>query len=326
MLDVCLLGTGGMMPLPYRWLTALMTRYNAVSYTHLNENSLIVGKHQNTLEEMNEDAVAREHIHVVRRNTGGGAVYHDLGNVNFSFICSWATEEDQSYEHFLNPVIEALEKIGVHAKMNGRNDLTVDGRKISGNAQMVRDDRILHHGTLLFDSDLEKVQRVLKVSGEKLSSKGIKSVKSRVGNIKDYLPDPTVTVADFISHLKECILQTGDGTLLLKSEEVQDIQRLADEKYRTYEWNYGRSPRFNHRKTKRLSCGTVEVQYQVSKGKIEKCAICGDFLPLYPIEDVECRFLGVDYTKDDIYNILCGIELDKYFGCADAKELMTCFY
>lgn len=306
----------------------IFNEYKEDSYFILwqNDNSLIIGKHQNTLEEINEEAVRREDIKVVRRNTGGGAVYHDLGNVNFSFITNWLTEEEQSYEHFLNPVIQALSELGIFAQLNGRNDLTVDGLKISGNAQMIRNDRILHHGTLLFDSDLEKVGRVLKVSQEKLRSKGIKSVKSRVGNIKDYLPDTMVTVKDFMEHIRKCILQAGDGSMELDSGDMEKIYQLADGKYRTYDWNFGRSPKFNHRKELRLSCGTVGVEYQVAKGRIESCRIYGDFLPLYPIEEVEREFQNVLYTEMNIYQTLCRIPIEKYFADADKEELMACFY
>ena len=227
-----------------------------------NENSIIIGKHQNTLEEINEEAVEKHGTKVVRRNTGGGAVFHDLGNLNFSFITTANEEVDISYERFLNPVIHALQALGIPAVKSGRNDITADGKKISGNAQAQHRNRILHHGTLLFDADLAMAGELLKVSQDKLSSKGVKSVRSRIGNIRDYLNDPSMSVLEFRDYLRTYFEKEAGGItkVIITPEIIAAAEELALQKYASRDWNYGRSPMFNHRKEKRFTNGKVTVE------------------------------------------------------------------
>lgn len=297
-----------------------------------NENSIIIGKHQNTLEEINEEAVKKYGTKVVRRNTGGGAVYHDLGNLNFSFITTANEDVDISYERFLEPVIDALQALGVPAVKSGRNDITADGKKISGNAQAQHQNRILHHGTLLFCADLGKAGELLKVSRDKLSSKGVKSVKSRIGNIKDWLHEPKacsgMSVLEFRDYLRTYFEKEAGGIIkaAVTPEILAETEELAIHKYASRDWNYGRSPKFNHRKEKRFTNGKVTVEMLVQKGRITVCKISGDFLALCPASDVEEKLKGLEYRQEAIEEVLDCIPLVKYFGNIAKEQLMECFY
>ncbi|WP_394923784.1 lipoate--protein ligase [uncultured Robinsoniella sp.] len=293
-----------------------------------NENSIIIGKHQNTLEEINEEAVEKHGTKVVRRNTGGGAVFHDLGNLNFSFITTANEEVDISYERFLNPVIHALQALGIPAVKSGRNDITADGKKISGNAQAQHRNRILHHGTLLFDADLAMAGELLKVSQDKLSSKGVKSVRSRIGNIRDYLNDPSMSVLEFRDYLRTYFEKEAGGItkVIITPEIIAAAEELALQKYASRDWNYGRSPMFNHRKEKRFTNGKVTVEMLIKKGRITECKISGDFLALCPASDLEDQLRGLEYRREAVEGILDHTPLVKYFGNITKEELMECFY
>mgnify|MGYP000031392631 CR=1 FL=1 len=293
-----------------------------------NENSIIIGKHQNTLEEINEEAVEKRGTKVVRRNTGGGAVFHDLGNLNFSFSTTADEDMDISYERFLKPVIEALQTLGVPAVKSGRNDITADGKKVSGNAQALHQNRILHHGTLLFCADLAQAAELLNVSQDKLSSKGVKSVKSRIGNIKDYLDDPGMSVLQFRDYLRTYFEKEAGGITKVEITPgiLAETEELALHKYASRDWNYGRSPMFNHRKEKRFTNGKVTVEMLIKKGMITACKISGDFLALCPASDIENMLIGLEYRREVLEGVLEHVPLVKYFGNITKEELMECFY
>ena len=173
---------------------------------YINGPSIIVGKNQNTNEEVNLKYVEENGIHVVRRLSGGGAVYHDLGNLNFSFLTKDDGDSFNNYKKFTEPVVKALHKLGVEAELSGRNDIHVGTRKISGNAQFTTKGRMFSHGTLMLDSNIEEVVNALVVSEEKMRSKGIKSVRSRVANISEFLTEP-LTMDQFVEHLLESIYE-----------------------------------------------------------------------------------------------------------------------
>lgn len=291
-----------------------------------NEGSLIVGKHQNVFSEINQRAAEREHVPIVRRITGGGTVYHDLGNLNFSFFYDCDPQEDASYQRFLLPVQRMLESLGVHAIQNSRNDMEVLGKKVSGNAQLIRGDRILHHGTLLFNTDLYKMDRLLQVPAEKLISKGIASVKSRVGNLREYVWNPKMPLEEFKTYFKEFMQARGAERDFLPQEVLEAAQKLADEKYRTYEWNFGQSPEFTICRARRFACGEIEVCLRVNKAVIEACQIRGDYLGQCPVEEFERGLIGSRYKKEEIENYLSRHSLDKYFGQVTVEELMYCFW
>lgn len=293
-----------------------------------NRPAIIVGKHQNTIEEINTRYVRDNDICVVRRLSGGGAVYHDAGNINFTFIINNVQKEFLDFARFTLPVIDALKRIGVKAELSGRNDITIDGKKISGNAQYLYRNRLLHHGTLLFDSELEVLQQALNVDPSKIQSKGIKSVRSRVTNIRDHL-EKDINISEFIDLLARFVFEHHDQPFQeykFTDEDRQNIARLMEEKYITWDWNYGQSPPFNYRHSERFAGGKVEVLLEVKNSIIKGCKIYGDFLGVADVADVEQSLVGQRYTIDDIQRVFDNIDLRKYFGDISSRELISCFF
>lgn len=290
-----------------------------------NEPSVIIGRYQNTVEEINTDYVKEKGIHVVRRMTGGGAVYHDLGNLNYSFIIpNIAAEID--FKTFSRPLVEALSKLGINAEQTGRNDVTVDGKKISGNAQFYNKKGLLHHGTILFDSQLGAVQDALRVKAGKIASKGIKSVRSRVTNIKPYLAEG-VEIHEFKEFLLKAFSANGDLTeYILSADEEAAVRRLAEEKYRTWEWNHGSSPKSNIEKEGYFTGGYVKVMLDVDNGIINAVKIFGDFFSAGDIGEVEEILIGVRYDREAILEAFESISLEKYFFNISGSELASLMY
>jgi len=239
-----------------------------------NSRAVIIGKNQNAYAELDLDFVKKNDIKVVRRLTGGGAVFHDLGNINFSFIVPRAENEQLDFKRFTQPIIEALERLGVsNVCLSGRNDITVEGLKVSGNAQSVYNGKTLHHGTLLYSSDMSLLSGALRVDEEKIKSKGIKSVRNRVTNIKDCLPYP-IDTGDFVAYLEDYTSRLyGAEIVEFTEEEKRDIQKLADEKYSSWEWNFGRSKEYSVRKKKRYKFGGVCVDLSLEFGVIKDISI-----------------------------------------------------
>ncbi len=265
---------------------------------YINNPSIIIGKHQNTIEEINTPYVKENNITVVRRISGGGAVYHDEGNLNFSFMTQYSHDSIHNFKKFTEPVIEYLNDLGINAELNGRNDITVDGKKISGNAQFSNTRSMFSHGTLLFDSKLENVVDALNVKQEKIESKGIKSIKSRVANIKELLGND-MTIEDFREGLLCKIYNSSDEIQRYKltDEEWEGIEKLSNEKYRNWDWNYGRSPEFNIQKEKRFDFGKIDARISVNKGLIESIKFYGDFLTFGELGDIEEKFKNVKYEE-----------------------------
>ncbi len=242
-----------------------------------NDHAIIIGKHQNTLAEINESYVKEQGIRVVRRLSGGGAVYHDMGNLNYTIIAD-AREDSLDFGRFCDMVIRALAKAGVQAERNGRNDMTIDGKKFSGNAQYVRGGRIMHHGTILFDSDMSVLAGALRVDPAKIQAKGIKSVRSRVTNVRPYLPED-LTLAQFRAFLLESILEQFPGEKYELSEtDIAAISAIKEKRYGTWQWNFGSSPACTVTKKQRFEgCGTVEAYIDMDKGCIKEIFFRGDF-------------------------------------------------
>ncbi|KIL47346.1 lipoate--protein ligase [Jeotgalibacillus campisalis] len=294
---------------------------------YINEPSIIIGKNQNTIEEINTDYVEKNNIRVVRRLSGGGAVYHDLGNLNFSFITKDDGDSFHNFRKFTEPVVEALHQIGVPAELKGRNDLLVGERKISGNAQFSTKGRMFSHGTLMFDSEIDHVVSALKVRKDKIESKGIKSIRSRVANISEFMEEK-VTIEEF----KQLILRhifNGEDKIeeyVLTEQDWKNIRELSNERYQSWDWNYGKSPKFNLQHSHRFPVGSVDVRLDVDKGKIESCKIYGDFFGVGDVSDIEDRLAGLRYEKHIIEDALKDIDLKHYFGNIEREEFIDLLY
>ena len=294
-----------------------------------NANSVIIGRNQNTIEEVNAQYVDEHHVNVVRRITGGGAVYHDLGNLNFSFITNTTKDNVNNYRKFTDPVITALQSYGIPAEFGGRNDILVDGMKISGNAQAFHGHRFLHHGTILFDADLTMLGKILNPKPDKIESKGIKSVRSRVTNIKPYFNDDVPSMKDFKTRLLKALLKTDDITpfiYTLTDEDVKKIDELVKTKFSTWDWNYGQSPAFSIEKYGRYEGGGVSFRFNVDDGRIATCKIFGDFLGTKDIDSLERAFLNVPFERDHLSQMLETLPLDDYFLKITKDNILSCLF
>jgi lipoate---protein ligase len=294
---------------------------------YINEPSIIIGKNQNTIEEINTEYVEKNGIHVVRRLSGGGAVYHDLGNLNFSFITKDDGESFHNFRKFTEPVVNALRKLGVSAELSGRNDLMAEGRKISGNAQFSTRGRMFSHGTLLFDSEIESVVSALNVKKDKIESKGIKSIRSRVANISEFLSEK-VTIEEFRSLLLKNIFEGQDDIpeYVLTEEDWKKIHQLSKERYQNWDWNYGKSPKFNLQHSHRFPVGQIDVRFEVNKGIIENCKIYGDFFGVGDVAEIEEKLTGIKYEKSQIASALEEVDIKHYFGNVSKEDFINLIY
>lgn len=294
---------------------------------YINEPSIIIGKNQNTIEEINTDYVESKGIKVVRRLSGGGAVYHDLGNLNFSFITKDDGDSFHNFKKFTEPVVQALKKMGINAELSGRNDLLAEGRKISGNAQFSTKGKMFSHGTLLFNSEMDHIVSALNVRKDKIESKGIKSVRSRVANISEFLKKP-MTMEQFRMELLKNIFEGASEIpeYVLTEEDWKKIHELSKERYQNWEWNYGKSPKFDIQHSKRFPVGHIEFRLEVKKGRIEQCKIFGDFFGVGDVKEVEQRLVGVKYEKSAIEAVLEDLDIKHYFGNVEKEEIIELIY
>lgn len=300
---------------------------------YINEPSIIIGRNQNTIEEINKDYVDAHGIHVVRRFSGGGAVYHDFGNLNFSFIMPDDGNSFRDFEKLTKPIVQALHEMGVEgAQLKGRNDLVIDDMKFSGNAMYATNGRMFAHGTIMFDSDINEVVNALKVRKDKIESKGIKSIRSRVTNIKPFLPkdkqDMTTEAFREEILLKIFGVDSVDQvkTYTLTEEDWVKINEISDKYFRNWDWNYGKSPAFDIERRKRFPIGSIEVRFNVQEGKITEAKIYGDFFGLGDIADVEQAFIGTRYDKSALKDVIDQIDVKKYFGNITPEDLLELVY
>ena len=308
---------------------ALLTLDLSDSYLlfYVNRPSIIIGKHQNTIEEIDADFVHAHDIAVVRRISGGGAVYHDLGNLSFSFITRYSPQRFNNYAEFTGPVVEALRELGVPAERTGRNDIVVEGRKVSGNAQVVRGERMFSHGTLLLDSNLDDVTRALKPKPGKVESKGIQSVRSRVANISEFLAAP-LAMDDFRAALLAHLFPGGGPVPVheFSADDRRRVEELANTKYRTWDWNYGESPPFNLQRTQRFPSGEVDVRLDVVDGIIKTVRVFGDFFSSREIADLERGLTGVRYRRDDLAGALRTADGGSFVSGVSASDLLSLIF
>ena len=279
-----------------------------------NDNAIIVGKHQNTVAEINAPFVAEKGIRVVRRLSGGGAVYHDLGNVNFTFIVKSGDLGAFDFASFCRPVVKALGELGVTAEINGRNDMTIDGKKFSGNAQYCKRGRVMHHGTILYDSDLSVVGEALVVPKDKIESKGLKSVQSRVTNVKAYMRED-LPVERFMTALRDAMFRENAMTAYtLTPEDAEAVATLQQNVYATWDWNYGASPDYSIKKERRLEgCGKIEVHMNVEHGIIGNIAFFGDYFGNTDASALAPVLIGRRVERNELAAALGGICLGEYF-------------
>ncbi len=289
-----------------------------------NEPAVILGRFQNTYEEVDVDYATAHHIAIVRRISGGGAVYQDLGNLNFSLIAETRQHPCSDYQAFTRPVLDTLAEFGVAAELTGRNDITIGGAKFSGNAQFRSGTHILHHGTILFDEDLEVVPRVLTPPTDKIASKGIKSVRSRVTNILPHLPTGTsmAVVSERLLHHIGRHNQGISGTRVLGSEERAEVEHEVETRFGQWSWNFGASPPFNFQNRVRFPRGAVEVRIEAQQGRIASAKIYGDFLADRDIAPVEEALVDIPFSRRSMDAALEPVDVPRYLGGITREELL----
>lgn len=300
---------------------------------YINDRSIIIGKNQNTYEEIHTEYVEKNGIKVVRRFSGGGAVYHDKNTLNFCFITQDDGKSFRDFKKFTAPVIEVLHKMGAAgAALQGRNDLVIEDKKFSGNAMYAKNGRLTAHGTLLFNAELDAVVGALKPKKHKLESKGIKSIRSRVTNIKPHLDAKYqgLTTQEFREQLLLGLFDAKNTEeikqYVLTEKDWEKIDRFADEYTNNWEWNYGKSPTFNLERSERLSVGTVEAKMHVENGEIKATQLFGDFFGMGEINEVEKVLQGIPYSKESISAALDQVDLVYYFGGSIKEELVSLLY
>lgn len=287
-----------------------------------NENAVIIGKHQNTAAEINAAAVEAQGVQVVRRLSGGGAVYHDLGNLNFTFITDAPEDGDLNFGRFCRPVVALLQRLGVEAELSGRNDMTIAGHKFSGNAQYLRSGRVMHHGTILFHSDLEAVARVLKSHPEKFTDKATRSVRSRVTNVRPHLREDMDLPAFRAALLAALVEGVPHEEVVLTAADEAAIEELRRTRYDTWEWNYGYSPRCTAVKAARIAgCGSVEAHLDIEEGVIRAVSFTGDFFSPHGVEPLCRQLQGVRVEGGALMQALADFEVKRCIAGLDAETL-----
>ena len=286
-----------------------------------NRPAVIVGFNQEVNTEVNLDYLKANGIDLVRRVTGGGAVYHDLGNLNYTIV-GRSENLERDYPEYAGILMKALQSLGVPATLSGRNDILVEGKKVSGFAKRVCKNRLMVHGTLMYKVDVDVLTHVLQPSSTKLQSKGVSSVRSRVANLCDYLPEIT-DVQIFSQRLEEILsCHYADAEYKLSEQDLANIRRLRDEKFATWEWNYGRSPKATLSNSARLACGTIEVHLTLAENRIATCRFGGDFLGNLPASEVEQALQEVVYDQASIHHCLSQMEIGQYFDGIEAEDLV----
>lgn len=290
-----------------------------------NGPSVIVGRNQNTAVEINQDFVRANNIKVVRRLTGGGAVFHDLGNINFTFIKVGQQSRQLDFARFTTPILQALRALGVACEFSGRNDLTIGGQKFSGNAQFLEKDRVLHHGTLLFSAQMQDLSAALRINTAKYAGRAVQSVASRVTNIASHLPQP-MSVEEFMDHLMaQAVPNSAESKAVsdgFRPEETQKILALAQAKYATWEWNFGKSPAYGFTRTTRTPGGLIEVHLDIGQGVIQAVKIFGDFFGLRPVDELSNSLIGCAHSEEALSVRLQDLDIDDYIRGVDLPTLL----
>ena len=291
-----------------------------------NAASVIVGRNQNSHSEINADYVQQHGIPVVRRLTGGGAVFHDLGNINFTFISLNNHSGLLDFKRFATPITEALNALGVPCEFNGRNDMVVGESKISGNAQHMHRDRLLHHGTLLYSANLDSVCAALKPSPAKYIDKSVKSVRGRVGNIVDFLPQP-MPIEEFINYLMRFVAgEDWSGQTALSAEEITAIEALAEERYRSWYWNFGYSPNYAFERSTKTPGGVLDVHMDVRDGIIADIRLFGDYFGVRDVTELEDMLCGCRHERGALEHRLALVHIDAFIQGIGERVFLDCLF
>jgi len=280
-----------------------------------NRPSVIIGLNQNAYSEVNLNYLKDNNITLARRVTGGGAVYHDLQNLNYTFVGENVSPA---------PFVKALTVLGLNAELTGRNDIFVDGRKVSGYARRVWHDREIVHGTMMYNVDLEELTRVLSTEGSKMEAKGIASVRSRVANLKPYLPQ--FSSIEEVQRALEDILSEGDGEYILPEEALSEIAREAESRFSSWEWVFGRSREADIERTAKLPCGSVTARISTDHGHIERVTFEGDFIGGNNANALEEILTGVRFDAASVRERLLSEDVGKYFDNTTTENIVTLFF
>ena len=292
-----------------------------VFYLWQNQPAVIVGLNQEVNTEVNLDYLRQNNIVLARRVSGGGAVYHDWGNLNYTIV-GRSEDLERDYPEYAGLMMQALRKLGVQAELSGRNDILVEGKKVSGFAKRVSKNRLMVHGTLMYDVNLDVLTQSLNPPATKLQTKGIASVRSRVTNLREHLPE-IKDIQDFKNRLEKALSNDyADEEYKLLVSEIEDIRTLANEKFGRWDWIYGRSPRATLTHSARLSCGNIEIHLTLNENRIASCRFGGDFIGNLPTSDIEMRLIGVSYDVLSIEKCLSEIEVSDYFDGVKEADLI----
>ena len=297
-------------------------------YLWRNRPSVIIGLNQNAYSEVNLGYLNANGITLARRVTGGGAVYHDLQNLNYTIVAPLPCHPERCPEPVEGrsegstpvPIVEVLRQLGVPAELTGRNDIFVEGRKVSGYARRVSKRQEIIHGTLMYDVDLDTLTHVLDTPESKLNAKGIGSVKSRVANLKDFLPG--FKSLDEVQAALQDILASGDCQMELTEDQLAEVQRMADEKFSTWDFIYGRSRQADLVRSAKLPCGTVEAAISLDRGLITGISFSGDFMFDEPAEGLAAALVGCRFEHDALASVLGKTDVSRFFRDTNSSDVL----
>lgn len=299
-----------------------LTDIDEIFILWINEPAIIIGKHQNAIQEINKEYINKNGIHVVRRLSGGGAVYHDLNNLNYTIISNKSEEGAFDFKTFSKPVIDTLVTLGVEANFTGRNDIEIHGKKICGNAQAYAKGRMMHHGCLLFDVDMTVLGNALKVSKDKIESKGVKSVRARVTNINNELPEK-MTILEFKAAILDQMKKEYPDMeeYILSEDELARIQEIRDSQFATWGWTFGATPEYTVERSVRYPAGKITSYIKTEKSVINSIKIYGDFFGIGDVSDIENLLIGTRYEYVDVFEKLKTINTKHYFSGMTIEEV-----
>ncbi|MBP2098650.1 lipoate--protein ligase [Enterococcus rivorum] len=289
---------------------------------YIQKPCVIVGRNQNVLSEVDMNYATEQGITITRRLSGGGAVYDDLGNLSFSFVVDADSQSFGDFKLFTKPIIKALHFLGATgAEVSGRNDLLIDGKKFSGNAMYTKNKKMYAHGTLMLDVNIEEANRVLTVSQKKLESKGTKSVRSRVTNLRPYLSAEyqSLTIEEFRDQLllylfnAKTLAEIISHEYHLTPQDDEAIDQLVKDIYANEDWIFGEEPKFTIQKEERFKGGTIEAKISVDKGKIVALTIYGDYFGQKKTEEIEALLVGCGYNQKSLALALKNVSIEEYF-------------